>query len=80
LGVYHSQIAGGKRYDLAGIGRRLANATYFASHSTDDFSSAEYALDITGLVNDEKMTPAEFINRYIEKFKSDVNGRLAKFM
>ena len=80
LGVYHSQIAGGKRYDLAGIGRRLANATYFASHSTDDFSSAEYALDITGLVNDEKMTPAEFISNYIEKFKSDVNGRLAKFM
>ena len=29
LGVFDSQIAGGKRYDLASMGRRRANATYF---------------------------------------------------
>jgi len=80
LGVYHSQIAGGKRYDLAGLGRKRANATYFASHSTDDFSAAEYALDITELVNDESLSPSDFINRYIDKFKNDVNRRIAMFM
>jgi len=32
LGVFDSQIAGGKRYDLASMGRRRANATYFESH------------------------------------------------
>jgi len=32
LGVFESQIAGGKRYDLALMGRRRANATYFESH------------------------------------------------
>jgi len=79
LGVFHSQIAGGKRYDLAGLGRKRANATYFASHATDDFSSAEYALDITELVNDESLTPSDFINRYIDKFKDDVNKRIGRY-
>ena len=35
LGVFDSQIAGGKRYDLASMGRRRANATYFESHGVD---------------------------------------------
>jgi len=34
VGVFDSQVSGGKRYDLATAGRRLAHATYFASHST----------------------------------------------
>jgi LmbE family N-acetylglucosaminyl deacetylase len=32
MGVFDSQICGGKRYDLAARGRRLANATFFESH------------------------------------------------
>ena len=80
LGVYHSQIAGGKRYDLAGLGRKRANATYFASHATDDFAAAEYALDITELMNNEALNPAEFINKYIEMFKNDVNKRVGLFI
>jgi len=79
LGVYHSQIAGGKRYDLAGLGRKRANATYFASHFADDFTAVEYGLDITGLMNDESLTPAQFMNRYIDQFRDDVNQRLAMF-
>ena len=35
VGVFDSQIAGGKRYDLATLGRRRANATYFQSHGVD---------------------------------------------
>ena len=77
LGVYHSQIAGGKRYDLAGLGRKRANATYFASHATDDFDAAEYALDITALVNSD-MTPAEFIGGHIDSFRDDINERLGQ--
>ena len=34
-GVFDSQIAGGKRYDLAAHGRRAANATFLNSHATD---------------------------------------------
>ena len=79
VGVFHSQIAGGKRYDLAAMGRKRANATYFASHATDDYISAEYGIDITELVNNERLSPADFINRYIDKFKDDVNKRIAMF-
>ena len=79
LGVYHSQIAGGKRYDLACLGRKRANATYVATHSTDDYTAAEYGIDITELVNDDSLTPAQFIGKFIENFKQDVIDRLAKF-
>jgi len=79
LGVYHSQIAGGKRYDLAGLGRKRANATYFASHATDDYDAAEYALDITELMNDETLTPYDFIMGHINNFINDVATRLAQF-
>ena len=78
LGVFDSQISGGKRYDLATIGRRLANATFLASHSVDDYESASFGLDITDLVNsDEK--PFKFINKYIDKFKEEVEKRLLAF-
>jgi len=78
LGVYHSQIAGGKRYDLAGLGRKKANATYFASHATDDYDAAEYALDITELMNDETLTPYDFVMKHIQNFINDVGTRLGK--
>ncbi len=40
LGVFDSQIAGGKRYDLATAGRRKANASYFESRATTPTSTA----------------------------------------
>ena len=36
INIFASQIAGGKRYDLATIGRRLSNATYASSHTVDE--------------------------------------------
>jgi LmbE family N-acetylglucosaminyl deacetylase len=77
LGVYDSQIAGGKRYDLATVGRRLANATFFESHGVDESDSLAFGLDITALV-EQDLGPAEFINGYIAKFRDEVNGRIAK--
>ncbi|MDR2686383.1 MAG: PIG-L family deacetylase [Oscillospiraceae bacterium] len=77
LGVYDSQIAGGKRYDLATVGRRLANATFFASHGVDETDSLAFGLDITALV-EQDMDPAEFINGYIQSFKDEVNERIGK--
>ena len=78
LGVYDSQITGGKRYDLATIGRRLANATFFASHDVDDADSLAFGLDITALIEND-MAPAAFIDAYIQKFSEDVSARIAKF-
>lgn len=80
LGVFDSQIAGGKRYDLAAMGRRLANATFFASHNVDDFNGASYGLDITEFVNDETLSPSNFINIYIDRFKQDVVEKINKYI
>jgi len=75
ISVYDSQVSGGKRYDLATQGRRLANATFFASHAVDDFNGLEFGLDITDLVNSD-IKPADFITMYIERFKNDVISRI----
>ena len=80
VGVFHSQIAAGKRYDLAGVGRKRANATFLDNHSVDNYTSVEYGLDVTALVNEESLTPTVFINKYIDKFKEDVNYRISKFI
>lgn len=79
LGVYDSQISGGKRYDLAAVGRRLANATFFESHDVDDMSSMSYAMDLTPLVNG-KMSYVDYVNKYIDSFKSNVDLMIEKHL
>ncbi len=76
--VFATQIAGGKRYDLAAMGRRLANATFFASHSTDKTNAISLAMDLTPLVQDDTLSVADFTLRHIENLRADVAGRLAK--
>jgi len=80
LGVYDSQISGGKRYDLATIGRRLSNATFFASHAVDDYESSNFGLDMTPLVRDNPPDPVAFIEGYIEKFRAEVEARVKKLI
>jgi len=76
LGVFDSQISGGKRYDLATAGRRIANATYYATHETDVCTAMTYALDLTPLVQDEKLAVKDFILNKIGKFQTEVVSRL----
>jgi len=79
VGVFDSQISGGKRYDLATAGRRLANATYYASHSTDKETAISFAMDLTPLVEDPTLDITAFVTDYIEGFKNDVKNRINKF-
>ncbi len=78
LGVFDSQIAGGKRYDLASMGRRRANATYFESHGVDATSGLSYAMDMTPLMNDAGKNPAQFTQEFIQRFAQDVNERIGR--
>ncbi|MEN6371479.1 MAG: PIG-L family deacetylase [Armatimonadota bacterium] len=80
LGVFDSQIAGGKRYDLATMGRRRANATYHASHGIDDSTSIAFAMDMTPLIKDETLDIKEFVNGYIRNFAKDVSDRLTRVL
>jgi len=80
VSLFDSQVSGGKRYDLATQGRRMANATYFESHGTDNAESLMYAIDMTPLIEDDTLGISDFINSYIDNFKKDVNDRLEKFL
>ncbi len=77
-GVFDSQIAGGKRYDLAVAGRRRANATFFNSHASDTAELAEYAMDLTPLMADDGLDILEFVLGKIAKFAEDVRVRLGR--
>jgi len=78
LGVFDSQIAGGKRYDLASMGRRRANATYFASHGVDETQGLSYAMDLTPLIVDPQRDILGFVQEHIQRFASDVADRLKR--
>ena len=76
--VYASQIAGGKRYDTAALGRRQANATFHNAHATDQFNMVAWALDLTPLVMDETLSVADFALARIERLRADTVSRFAK--
>ena len=78
LSAFDSQVAGGKRYDLAAEGRRRANATFFASHGVDTADKLIFALDLTPLLNGGDIM--DFVLGHIKKFEKDVTDRLKKFL
>ena len=77
LGVFDSQIAGGKRYDLAALGRRRANATFFESHQVDRASAVAFAVDLTPLVQDPSLGIRDFVQDSIARFSAEVDRLLA---
>lgn len=76
VGVYDSQVAGGKRYDLATLARRRANATFLESHATDVMDSAIYAIDLTPVVQDDACDILEFVSTLIDEFRAAVIQQL----
>jgi len=78
--VFDSQIAGGKRYDLATMGRRLANATYYTSHQVDQSNALIYAMDLTPLIVDDQLDITSYVTEYIDRFKDDVISKISKML
>ena len=76
-GVFDSQIAGGKRYDLATSGRRSANATFFESHATDQATQLIFGMDLTPLVVDESKDIVDFVGSLIKVLETDVRKKLS---
>lgn len=78
LAVFQSQIAGGKRYDLATIGRRQSNATFYQSHAVDKASRMVYAMDLTPLIHNREMSISGFIAEMILGLSQDVKIRFKR--
>lgn len=69
---FDSQIAGGKNYAEAVMGRRTANATFFDSHSVDVINQLWFAMDLTPLAEDDTLEITEFIKAKITRFEDSV--------
>jgi LmbE family N-acetylglucosaminyl deacetylase len=76
LGVFDSQISGGKRYDLAAQGRRRAHATFLESHDVDVATGMAYAMDLTPLIQNPSLPIQSFVQEFIHRFEQDIADRI----
>ncbi len=76
MGVFDSQIAGGKRYDLATAGRRKAHATYSESHGVDRHTALIWGMDLTPLMHGGD--PGSHVSALVQRFQDEVLTRVAK--
>ena len=72
--VFVSQVQGGKNYTDAILGRRAANATFFASHATDNATGLSFGMDMTPLLLDKSLDPLDFVKAYLQEFQESVVG------
>jgi LmbE family N-acetylglucosaminyl deacetylase len=78
LAAFDSQVSGGKRYDLAALGRRRAHATFHTFNLVDQMEGITWAMDLTPLMRDPSLTVHEFTLDRLERFRRDVADRLAR--
>ena len=72
ISLYDSQIAGAKRYDLAAEGRRRANSVLYSTHGLNVGEAADFAIDMTALIEDDSLSPADYILSYVDALKRDI--------
>ena len=74
--LFQSQIAGGKNYHHAIIGRRTANATFSNPHSTDAASQIIFGLDLLPLLKYPELSLQQFTIDLIDHFKIEIYAAL----
>ena len=77
MGVYDSQVCGGKRYDLATVGRRLAHATFSESHEVDIAEAFIYAMDLTPLITGS-IDPTTHVADHIGRMEEEISDRIGR--
>lgn len=76
LNVFRSQIAGGKAYTKASIGRRYANATYFQSHSVDTYKMISYGIDLKPLLKNPDLSVKEYALSFVDDLRNEIDALL----
>lgn len=76
VAVFKSQIAGGKRYDLAALGRRQAHATGQRSHAVDTVTGLSIGVDMTPLMADPTLDPVDWGVAEVRALEEDVRARI----
>jgi len=77
INCHVSQVTSAKRYDLATVGRRRANATYSSSHSNTPETYVTHAMDLTPLVVDDTRRLGDFVAEKLRAFEKSVANTLA---
>lgn len=75
--VFVSQVQGGKNYTDAILGRRAANATFYASHATDKATGLSFGMDMTLLMMDKDLDPSKFVKGFLQDFQENVAGLIS---
>ena len=76
LNVFRSQIAGGKAYTKASIGRRYANATYYQSHSVDTYKMISYGIDLKPLLKNPNLPVNEYALSFVDDLRNEIDSLL----
>ena len=79
MSAFESQIVGGKRYDLAALGRRRAHATYHELHGVDVMTGVTFAMDLTPLIEVDTLDVKAYVQNYIDRLSDDVASRIGRF-
>lgn len=80
LEVFQSQIAGGKRYDLAALGRRRAHATFGQSHQVDALTGVVYAMDLLPLMHKPLLSFTEYLSLLCDRHRERSTAQLSSLL
>jgi LmbE family N-acetylglucosaminyl deacetylase len=78
--IFQSQILGGKRYDQAVEGRRLANATFLDPHAVDTAARVDYAIDLTSLADPNGPEPIAFAQAVLNRFTGHIEAGISQLV
>lgn len=76
LSCFASQIQGGKRYDLAAVGRARANATFRESHRIDRTRTAWLAVDLRPLIEEPGLSVHAYVQSMLDEFGGNLRAAL----
>jgi LmbE family N-acetylglucosaminyl deacetylase len=79
IGVFDSQISGGKRYDLGTLGRRLANSVYHSAYHASEAGALTWAMDLSPLLADPEPDLLTFTLAHVERFRQEIAKRLSSW-
>lgn len=71
FGVFETQIAGGKNYGNAVLGRYTSNATFYNPKEIDTTTALSYGIDMTPLIKID-LSLVQFATMHLNHFKIDV--------
>ena len=57
----------------------MANDTFHTSHAIDQATALTWAMDLTPLMQDDKLSIEKYTLRHIDRLRADVAARLRRF-